>query len=232
METYDVIMLAVLALATIFGARKGLAWQIASLSSIFASYFVAYRFRGVLAPLIQAEPPWNMFLAMLILYLGTSMGIWTVFRFVSGIIDSVKLKDFDRHAGAVLGFARGVLWCAIITLFAVTLLGDSQRRAIVRSRSGHYIARLLDRSGSLMPEELHQVLAPYIQNLDQRLGENDRFSGAGFGPGRAGEAVPGDPYGGSLPPANLPSRPAEPSGPYQANWPTTTWPQGNYETRR
>jgi len=174
MEGYDLIMLCVVALGTMFGAWKGLAWQIASLSSIFASYFIAYRFRGAVAEYISASPPWNTFLAMLILYLGTSLVIWLVFRFVSDIIDRVKLKEFDRHAGAALGFCRGILWCVIITLFAVTLLGEPQKKTIIHSRSGYYIALLLDRSHAVMPEEIHDVLGPYIHSLDERLPEEHR----------------------------------------------------------
>jgi membrane protein required for colicin V production len=170
MDTYDAIMLLVLAVATVFGARKGLAWQVASVSSIIASYFIAYQFREPVAQAIDAEPPWNQFLAMLIVYLSSSLAIWTAFRFVSELIERVKLKEFDRHAGAAVGFCRGVLWCVIITLFAVTLLGEAQRQKIIQSRSGHYIALLLDRSETVMPAELHGVLAPYLGSLEARLG--------------------------------------------------------------
>jgi len=176
MELYDVIMFAVVAIGTLFGAWKGLAWQVASLCSIFASYFIAYRFRGPLSEVINASPPWNTFVAMLILYLGASLAIWLVFRFVSDVIDRVKLKEFDRHAGAALGFCRGVLWCVIITLFAVALLGEAQKKAIIQSHSGYYIALLLDRSHVVMPEEIHGILGPYIHSLDERLAEDERTS--------------------------------------------------------
>lgn len=186
METYDLIMLAVVAVATVFGARKGLAWQVASISSIVASYFIAYRFREPVAAAIKADPPWNTFLAMLIVYLSASATIWVAFRFVSEVIDRVKLKEFDHHAGAVLGFCRGILWCAIITLFAVTLLGETKRQKIVQSKSGHYIAVLLDRSETVMPAELREVLAPYLRTLDERLGQGNPV---GFDGGEAGTAA-------------------------------------------
>ena len=67
MQAYDLIMLIVIGMATIFGAIKGFAWQVASLASIIVSYIVAYRFRFDVAAMIQAKPPWNQFLAMLIL---------------------------------------------------------------------------------------------------------------------------------------------------------------------
>jgi membrane protein required for colicin V production len=169
MEVYDIIMLVVLVGTTAFGAYKGLAWQVASIAAIVASYYVAMNFRDEVAELIDASPPWNMFLAMLILYVGTSFAIWMGFRYVSNLLDRVKLKEFDRQLGGLLGFAKGTLFCVIITLFAMTLLGDDHRRQIVQSHSGYYIAVVLDRSHSLMPSELHDVLHPYLHALDDRV---------------------------------------------------------------
>ena len=169
MQIYDVIMIVVLVGATLFGAYKGLAWQIASLAAIVASFFVAMNFRDPVAKLIDTAPPWNMFLAMLILYVGTSFAIWIGFRYVSAVLDRMKLKEFDRQLGGLLGFAKGVLFCVIITLFAMTLLGDAHRRKIVQSHSGYYIAVVLDKSHQVMPSELHDVLHPYVHKLDDRV---------------------------------------------------------------
>jgi hypothetical protein len=55
---------------------------------------------------------------MLALYLATSLAVWLLFRLVAGIIDKVKLKDFDRQVGALIGVAKGVLLCLVITFFA------------------------------------------------------------------------------------------------------------------
>ena len=109
MQAYDLIMLIVIGMATIFGAIKGFAWQVASLASIIISYLVAYRFRFQVAEMIHAAPPWNLFLAMLILYVGSSFVIWVVFRLLSGAIDKVRLKEFDRHIGAAFGLGKGLI---------------------------------------------------------------------------------------------------------------------------
>jgi membrane protein required for colicin V production len=175
---YDIVMLVVLAVATTFGLWKGLAWQIASLGSIFASYFVAYQLRGPVSTLISADPPWNVFAAMLILYVATSAIIWIAFHVVSGFIDRVKLKEFDRQLGAIFGLAKGILLCVVITLFGVTVLGEGHRESIIHSRSGYYIAVLLDKAHGVMPAEIHEVLEPYIHSLDERL---DRPGGANHG---------------------------------------------------
>jgi len=169
MQSYDLLMLIVLAGATLFGAWKGLAWQVASLAAIFASYYFALVFRDPVAAQIDAEPPWNVFLAMALLYVGSSFVIWIAFRFVHGFISALLLKSFDRQIGALFGFAKGIILCVLITLFAVTLLGDELRRTIVQSRSGHYIAVLLDKSQAVVPKELQPVLGPYLHELDERL---------------------------------------------------------------
>lgn len=169
METYDIAMIVVLVAATLFGAWKGLAWQIASLAAILASYYVAFHFRDRVAAQIHATPPWNIFLAMLLLYVGTSFAIWVIFRLVSGIIDRVKLKEFDRQIGALFGLAKGVLLCVIITLFAVTLANEQQRQTIIRSKSGYYIAVLLDKSDRVLPKEVQDVLHPYIHQFDKNV---------------------------------------------------------------
>jgi membrane protein required for colicin V production len=176
--TYDLVMLGVLLAATALGAWKGLAWQVASLAAILASYVVAYRYRESVAAWIPVQAPWRVFLAMLLLYLGSSLAIWIAFRLVSRLIDRGKLKDFDRQVGALLGFAKGVVLCVLITLFAITLLGEKQRAAIVNSQSGYYISVLLNRADLVMPDEIHAVLQPYLRVLDEQLKERSEQGGA------------------------------------------------------
>jgi membrane protein required for colicin V production len=169
MQTYDIIMLIILASAAIFGAIKGFAWQVASLASIFVSYIVASHFRHDVAKHINAQPPWNVFLAMLLLYFGTSLAIWLVFRMISSSIDKIRLKEFDRQLGAGLGLLKGAALCCIVTMFAMTLLGPNQKTLIARSRSGQYIAQALAHAGSLMPAEVKEVIGPYIVNVERQL---------------------------------------------------------------
>ena len=169
MQIYDIMMLVVLLFAIVMGYRRGLAWQVASLAAIVVSYFVAVNFRDVVSAKINAEQPWNTFLAMLILYVGTSFSIWLVFQLVKGIIDKAKLKEFDQQLGAIVGAVKGAALCIVITFFGVTLLGPDQTQAIVKSRSGYYISKFLDQASAIMPKELSQVLGPYLEKLDKGL---------------------------------------------------------------
>lgn len=168
MQTYDVFMLAVIVLTTLFGAWKGMAWQLASLASLVVSFLVAVRFGGELAPHISRQEPWNRFVAMLILYAATSAGIWLAFRVVAGLIDRVRLKEFDRQMGALFGLAKGVLLCLVITFFAVTL-SETARQGVLTTRSGRYIALLIQHATPVLPDEVRNVLGKYIDELDRKL---------------------------------------------------------------
>lgn len=171
MQPYDIVMIVVLVSATLFGAWKGMAWQIASLASLVASYVVALRFGAELAPVFGDQEPWNRFIAMFVLYAGTSLVIWLAFRLVAGLIDRIRLKDFDRQIGGLFGLAKGILLCLVITFFAVTL-STQARGLVLQSRSGVYISQLIDRATPLIPTELHDVLQPYLQEFDEGLNPN------------------------------------------------------------
>ncbi len=168
LQPYDIGMVVVILLATGFGAWKGMAWQLAALASLVVSVVVAVRLSEPVAPYISAQAPWNRFIAMLILYVATSLAIWLAFRLVAGIIDRVKLREFDRQIGAIFGFAKGVLWCMLITFFAVTL-SEPARQAILKTRSGRYIAVILEKGTPLLPEEVRKLIGKYLEEFDRKL---------------------------------------------------------------
>jgi membrane protein required for colicin V production len=175
MQNYDLLMIAVLVGATVFGFWKGMAWQIASLASIVVSYFLSLRFSEQLAPMFGQQAPTNRYFAMLAIYVGSSFIIWMLFRFVAGAIDKIKLETFDKQLGAMFGFAKGVLLCIGITFAAVALLRDrapAQADAIVGSQSGHYIIALLDKAHTVLPPEIHQAIDPYLNRIEEKLNPN------------------------------------------------------------
>jgi membrane protein required for colicin V production len=174
MDWYDIAMIAVLGLATLMGAWKGMAWQVASLASLVLSYFLALKFSAQLAPVFSATAPWNRFVAMLVIYLAVSLFVWIGFRFVAGFLDRIKLRDFDHQVGLLFGFFKGVLLCLAITFFALGL-SESLRAHIIGTRSGHCMALFLSKAEVIMPKEIHQVVDPYLDKLQDRLDPNEPF---------------------------------------------------------
>ena len=189
-DFYDFLMLAVVVGAMLFGAWKGMAWQIAALASVVVSAAVAVHSSAPLAPYFSSHEPWNRFLAMLVLYVATAAGIWLLFRLVAGIIDRVQLKEFDRQLGTFFGLAKGILYCVIITFFAVTL-SETARQTVLQSRSGDLIARGIRDANPILPVDVRTWLGKYIDELDEKLHPAPQE-----GAKKADAPLPGDSRGG------------------------------------
>lgn len=168
LQPYDGLMLVILISCTVFGAWKGMAWQVAALASLTVSGVVAIHFSGPLAPFFGDQSPWNRCLAMLVLYLVTGVAIWLLFRIVAGFIDRVRLKEFDRQVGAIFGAAKGLIWCLIITFFSVTL-SEPLCEVVLKTRSGEYATRLIHFGSPLLPVEVHQKLSKYIEQFHEKV---------------------------------------------------------------
>jgi membrane protein required for colicin V production len=167
-EGYDLMMLGILAAAAVLGYFKGIVWQIAWIAGIAASTFVAVRFAGAVAPYIGQPAPWNRLLAMLALYVATSLVVWLAFRVVSGAIDAVHLSAFDHQLGLLLGLAKGALLCVVITFFAVTLAPD-YRPQIVGSKSGRIVAEVITRSDEFLPRDLAETVEPFVKQFEEQM---------------------------------------------------------------
>ena len=154
MHTFDIILLLVLVGATFFGFAKGVMWQIAWVAAMVVSYFAAMQFGPAVSPYVGDRP----YVAMLIVYVVTSLLIWIVYHRISEFISRLKLREFDRQIGAILGLALGSVLCVVITFFSLTLSDEEQQDAILASRGGDMAARALVRMKRATPDEVHDFL--------------------------------------------------------------------------
>jgi uncharacterized membrane protein required for colicin V production len=168
MQNYDLIMVAVLAGTALYGYWKGLAWQVASIASIILSYFVALNSHSF-TPKFGLQPPLDTAASMLTLYLGSSAGVWIGFGFISKSLKAMKLKDWDHQAGALVGAVKGALFCMLITIFAMTLGPKEWGAAIPKSISGRYIAVALSKTQMLLPKDIQQTIAKYVDPVKSHL---------------------------------------------------------------
>ncbi len=174
MAIYDIIMLVVFAGAIWFGYWKGLAWQIASLAAIIVSYIVASNFHNQVSGFIQVQAPWNHIGAMLVLFLGTSLVIWTIYATISKSLKKNELKGFDRQIGALLGAAKGALLCMVITMFATTY-SEKAHKAVHTSLLGPHIENGIWTASDFVPSEIAQFVDPHIKKWKDKIqhGENE-----------------------------------------------------------
>ena len=173
MGIYDIAMLVIFLGAIVFGYWKGLAWQIASLAALVVSYIVAVNFRDQMATLLKVDEPWNKIGAMLILFLGTSLLIWAIYSSVSKSLKKNELKGFDRQAGAILGALKGGLLCMVVTMFAVSFLGEDVHEKIDHSKFGPYIEKGIWQVSDFVPDELARFVNPHIENYKDAVGHQE-----------------------------------------------------------
>ena len=170
MTLYDIIMLVLLLGTVFFGYWKGLAWQIASVAAVVVSYFAAYRFRDQVAQFVQAEPPFNRIAAMLIIFVASSLVIWLAYAYVNRSLEKAELDGFNRQMGALVGALLGILLCMVVTMFSVSLLGQSAHDSIHYSKFGPYVLRGISMAHTIVPEELSASLDPHFDNFHEQIG--------------------------------------------------------------
>jgi membrane protein required for colicin V production len=185
-EGYDLVMLGILAAAAVLGYFKGIVWQIAWIAGIAASGFLALRFGGPLAPMFGQQAPWNRLIAMLAIYVGTSLAVWLVFRVISGAINAIHLSAFDHQLGLLLGIAKGALMCVVVTFFAVTL-APAYRNQIVASRSGRLVAEIIMRADEILPPNIVEPVQPFVKQFEDQFRQP---AAGGMPPPPAGLAQP------------------------------------------
>lgn len=168
LEGYDLVMLGILAAAAVLGYFKGMVWQIAWIAGIALSSFVALRFAGPMAPFFGQQAPWNRLIAMLALYVATSLAVWLVFRVISGAISAIHLSAFDHQLGLLLGIAKGGLLCVVVTFFAVTM-APAYRHQIVASRSGRLVAEIIVRADEFLPKDIADTVDPFVKQFEEQF---------------------------------------------------------------
>jgi len=188
-EGYDLVMLGILAATAVLGYFKGIVWQIAWIAGIAASSYVALRFGGPLAPFFGQQQPWNRLIAMLALYVGTSLVVWLVFRVISGFINAIHLGAFDHQLGLLFGLAKGALLCVVVTFFAVTM-APGYREQIVASRSGRIVAELIVRADEYLPKEVVATVDPFVKQFEGQFRQPNGMPASTAGQGAAIAGTP------------------------------------------
>lgn len=136
MTIYDAAMAIVMVLGMVRGAWRGFTWQVASIVSLIMGYATAHRVSPQLAPHLPGEPEMQRVLAMALLYIAVSAGIFGVAWMVRGTLRKLKFEAYDRHLGMLLGGLEGVGVGLLATLFVVSLCPPRERQSSPAARAG------------------------------------------------------------------------------------------------
>ena len=160
---YDLAVVGIIVLSALLGAWKGLAWQLAGILSLLAGFVVALPFSAPLAPLFGSTAPLNRFIAVAVLYVLVSFGIYLAAYFYREAIQKWKLDNWDRHLGGVLGALKGFLLCLALTFFAITLF-HPLRQPILTRPVGKLMAYTMHTIHPVWPSGFHSIIHSYIEH--------------------------------------------------------------------
>jgi membrane protein required for colicin V production len=163
MTIYDVAMVGIVVAGMVWGAWRGITWQLASIASLVLGYSVAQPMSAQLAPQLEqfGGPVVARALAMILIYAAVSGGVFLVAWIVRSTLRQLKFEAFDRHLGMIMGGLEGALLGMIVTLFVVSLAPQS-RAQIFTSPSGRIVGRVMNVVGPVLPGEVRQELAPFL----------------------------------------------------------------------
>jgi len=162
---FDAFIALILLFTTLRGAAKGLVWQLAWIAAIVLCFVFSQSASSNVADWLPIEPPANRWVAMFLLYLVAAFVAFAVAAKLHGWIERAKFKELDRYLGAFFGLLKGTVFSLVVIFFAVTL-SASTRDVALKSRSGYAAAIIMDRLHPVFPDELRDVLFPYLYYLD------------------------------------------------------------------
>lgn len=159
MTPFDAVMIGLVVAGMVWGAIRGITWQVASLASLVLGYAGAMSLSGQIAPHLPGQPIVARAASMLVAYVGISAGIFGVAWVVRAMLRRLKFEAYDRHLGMLLGGAEGALLGIVLTVFVLSL-APGTRKPILGSLSGRAIGAVLGQVGPVLPGEIRAELGP------------------------------------------------------------------------
>ena len=121
MTAFDLMVIGVIGLSTIFAFWHGFVRVVASLVTWVVAVLAGMRFSDLVGTMLPdfGETPAARYVAAFALIMVCVLIVGGIVGFLlSRLVSAVGLKFLDRLLGALFGFARGVLVAVVLVLFA------------------------------------------------------------------------------------------------------------------
>lgn len=175
MTIYDAAMAIVVVLGMVRGAWRGFTWQMASITSLVLGYTVAHSMSGRVASYLPGEPEVQRMLAMAVIYVAVSGGVFGIAWMIRGTLRKLKFEAYDRHLGTLLGGLEAVGVGMLATMFVVSV-APTTRQPIFSSPTGRLVGTVMNNLGPVLPFEIRKALAPHWDgnsSTDEAVAEHD-----------------------------------------------------------
>jgi membrane protein required for colicin V production len=146
MTTFDIIVYSILGLSVIFSLFKGFVKEIFSLLSYLGGYLMASKYQGVFSKVLMESIPSKPIakvIAFTAIYILSAIIISLMGRVVRGfIMSATQLSGFDRLAGGIVGFAKGVIIVVALT-FPMKYFPEVGNKLMKDSQTAPHVAKVL-----------------------------------------------------------------------------------------
>ena len=136
MNSFDIIVPAVLLLGTIIGWKKGFVRTVCSFAGFFAGLIVAYMLYSVvgewLAPSVGGNTSLACLIAFVLIWLAVPIGLSLAGSTVSHVLDKIPvIGKLNSLAGALIGFIKFFLVTTIVVYLLI--LANTISQEVVES---------------------------------------------------------------------------------------------------
>ena len=121
MTAFDLMVMGVVGLSTVFAFWHGFVRVVASLATWVVAVLAGIRFSDLVGTMLPdfGETPAARYVAAFALIIVCVLIVGAIVGFLlSRLVSAVGLRFLDRLLGALFGFARGVLVAVVLVLFA------------------------------------------------------------------------------------------------------------------
>lgn len=134
MNTLDIVILAVTALFTLLGLKKGFIISLATLGGLFLGIYVALHFSnffsGIIEKAFHPSASWLPAISFALTFLAVLIGVYILGKMVEKLVDMTGMGILNHLAGAILGMAKGIILLSVV--FYLIGISDPSEKMIRR----------------------------------------------------------------------------------------------------
>ncbi len=162
MNFFDVLILGFIVLFAINGFRKGFIISLASLAALVLGIYLAVHFSNYIQVLLDdnfhPSKTWLPILSFIATFLAVVIIVLVVAKVMEKIFDVVGMGFLNKLAGALLGFAKGVVYASII-LFIIFSIDKKKKWITAEDRKGSFtinkVEKVFPKIMSTMGSSIH-----------------------------------------------------------------------------
>ncbi|MDR2744503.1 MAG: CvpA family protein [Desulfovibrio sp.] len=153
-DIFDLIVILMLVFFAGRGFLQGFVSEVAGLVSILGGFWAAQAWHTSLAGRLGfiSGQSWRIIAAYVLIFLAVILAVALLARVLQKILVFSFVSWVDKTAGALVGFAKGMLLCALVLIILQKFFPDEP--FMKQSRTMPYLSALADQVRSWLPPEL------------------------------------------------------------------------------